>query len=745
VYGVVQGVGFRPFVYTLAGRFGLSGYVRNDPEGVEIEVEGENGTLGAFLKALKEEAPPLSRVDGIELEPLPPLGFKGFAIRESEAEGDRRTLVPPDVATCPECLRELWDPSDRRYRYPFTNCTHCGPRYTIIVDLPYDRPNTTMRQFPMCPDCRREYEDPSDRRFHAQPVACPACGPRLRLTDRDGRPMEGDPILRAAEMLSEGCIVAVKGLGGFHLACDATDEGAVRRLRERKGREAKPLAVMVPDVEVARRLAEVGPEEERLLTSPRAPIVLLRKKGGLAEGVSPGLSTYGLMLPYTPLHHLLLKEVGRPLVMTSGNRSGEPIFYTDEGALEGLRDVADAFLLHDRDIYARCDDSVVRVMAGRDVVLRRSRGYVPEPVFLPVRSSVPVLACGGFLKNTFCLVQGNRAFPGPHIGDLDDPDAFRAFEDGVEHLERLLGIRPMAFAHDLHPDYPTTRYASEQDGEKVPVQHHHAHIASVIAEHGLTEPVIGVAFDGTGYGEDGAVWGGEFLLVEGGECRRVGHMAYVRMPGGERAILEPWRMAAAHLYRTFGEEFLNWDLPFVPYVRNWEVLRRMLDQGVASPFTSSAGRLFDAVSAVVGVHPGPVAYEGQAAMELEASAEDGEGAYELEVVREDGMWVVETKSLWRTLVEDFLGGAPVPDISGKFHRGLARAVAEVCIRMRGETGVRKVALSGGVFQNAYLLERTISLLEKEGFRVYHNLVVPPNDGGICLGQALVATYVLKGG
>ncbi|HID10696.1 MAG TPA: carbamoyltransferase HypF [Candidatus Latescibacteria bacterium] len=745
VYGVVQGVGFRPFVYALAGRFGLSGYVRNDPKGVEIEAEGEDDSLEAFLEALREEAPSLSKVERVEVEPLPPAWFRGFAIRESGVEGDRRTLIPPDVATCPECLRELWDPRDRRYRYPFTNCTRCGPRYTIIVDLPYNRPNTTMKKFPMCPDCSREYEDPSDRRFHAQPVACPACGPGLWLLGQERRPLEGEPIGRAAEMLSGGRIVAVKGLGGFHLACDATDEKAVGRLRERKGREAKPFAVMAPDIEAARRLAEVGPEEEKLLTSPRAPIVLLRKRGGLAEGVSPKISTYGIMLPYTPLHHLLLREVGRPLVMTSGNRSGEPICYTDGEALENLKDMADAFLLHNRDIHARCDDSVVRVMAGREVVLRRSRGYVPEPIRLPVRSPVSILACGGFLKNAFCLVQGDQAFPGPHIGDLDNPDAFRAFEDGVKHLGKLLGIRPEAFAHDLHPDYPTTRYALEQDGEKVSVQHHHAHIASVLAEHGLTGPAIGVAFDGTGYGEDGAVWGSEFLLVEGGTCRRVGHIAYVRMPGGERAVLEPWRMAAAHLYQAFGEEFLEWDLAFVPYIGNWRVLRRMLDRGVASPLTSSAGRLFDAVSAVVGVHPGPVAYEGQAAMELEALLQDVEEAYPFEVVREGEMWMVEPGPMWRALVEDIREGVPVPVLSGRFHLGLARAILEVCTKIREEIRVGDVALSGGVFQNARLLERTVFLLERRGFRVYHNQRVPPNDGGICLGQALVATYALKGG
>lgn len=741
---MVQGVGFRPFVYVLAQRFGVSGYVRNDPEGVEVEAEGEGGTLEAFLRALREEAPPLSRVEGVDVEELPPLGTKGFVIRRSEGEGDSKVLVPPDVATCPDCIREIFDPSDRRYRYPFTNCTRCGPRYTIILGLPYDRPNTTMRKFRMCPECRREYEDPSDRRFHAQPIACPECGPELVLADGHGRSLDRDPISEAARVLLQGRIVAIKGLGGFHLACDATDEEAVRRLRERKGREGKPLAVMVRDLRAARELAEVLKEEEKLLSSPRAPIVLLKKKGGLAEGISPGLSTYGLMLPYTPLHHLLLREVGRPLVMTSGNVSGEPICYRNEEALEKLGGVADYFLLHDRDVHARCDDSVVRVVAGREVVLRRSRGYVPEPVGLPARSRVPILACGGFLKNSFCLVRGDRAFLGPHIGDMEGPDVVRAFEEGVDNMKRIFGINPEAFAHDLHPDYPTTRYASEQDGEKVPVQHHHAHIASVMAEGGLEGPVVGVALDGTGYGEDGTVWGGEFLLAEKGWYRRVGHIALARMPGGEMAVKEPWRMALAHLYRVFGEDFLDWELPFLSYVDDRNLFVRMLDRGLASPLTSSAGRLFDAVSAVLGVHPGPVSYEGQAAMELEAVAEDVEGGYRFEVIKDGDMWVVEPEPFWRVLLEDLREGTSVPSASGKFHRGLAEAVVEVCARVKEETGVRDVVLSGGVFQNVRLLKATFRLLEGKGFRVHTNSRVPPNDGGICLGQALVATYILGG-
>ena len=741
---MVQGVGFRPFVYVLAQRFGVSGYVRNDPEGVEVEAEGEGGTLEAFLRALREEAPPLSRVEGVDVEELPPLGTKGFVIRRSEGEGDSKVLVPPDVATCPDCIREIFDPSDRRYRYPFTNCTRCGPRYTIILGLPYDRPNTTMRKFRMCPECRREYEDPSDRRFHAQPIACPECGPELVLADGHGRSLDRDPISEAARVLLQGRIVAIKGLGGFHLACDATDEEAVRRLRERKGREGKPLAVMVRDLRAARELAEVLKEEEKLLSSPRAPIVLLKKKGGLAESISPGLSTYGLMLPYTPLHHLLLREVGRPLVMTSGNVSGEPICYRNEEALEKLGGVADYFLLHDRDVHARCDDSVVRVVAGREVVLRRSRGYVPEPVGLPARSRVPILACGGFLKNSFCLVRGDRAFLGPHIGDMEGPDVVRAFEEGVDNMKRIFGINPEAFAHDLHPDYPTTRYASEQDGEKVPVQHHHAHIASVMAEGGLEGPVVGVALDGTGYGEDGTVWGGEFLLAEKGWYRRVGHIALARMPGGEMAVKEPWRMALAHLYRVFGEDFLDWELPFLSYVDDRNLFVRMLDRGLASPLTSSAGRLFDAVSAVLGVHPGPVSYEGQAAMELEAVAEDVEGGYRFEVIKDGDMWVVEPEPFWRVLLEDLREGTSVPSASGKFHRGLAEAVVEVCARVKEETGVRDVVLSGGVFQNVRLLKATFRLLEGKGFRVHTNSRVPPNDGGICLGQALVATYILGG-
>jgi hydrogenase maturation protein HypF len=757
VEGIVQGVGFRPFVHALAGRLGLAGLVGNDAGGVFVEVEGAGEAVERFLDALRREAPPLAVIERMTATPLSPTGTHGFAIAPSRAGGERQTLVSPDTATCADCLAELGDPADRRHRYPFVNCTNCGPRFTIIRDVPYDRPATTMAGFTMCADCAREYHDPGDRRFHAQPVCCPACGPALRLLDREGRPAGGDPLAGAAARLKDGAVVAVKGLGGYHLAADAAGEPAVAALRARKHREDKPFAVMVADLEAARRLCRIGPAEEALLTSPRRPIVLLRRLppegsgepqggapvgrtgGGVAASVAPGNRSLGLMLPYTPLHHLLLAEVGRPIVLTSGNVSDEPIAYLDGEAMERLAGIADWFLVHDRPIHVRADDSVVRAFRGRELLLRRSRGFAPQPLPLPWPFPDHVLACGAELKSTFCLAKGNHAFLSHHIGDLENYETFRSFTEGIEHFRRLFAVTPEVVAHDLHPEYLSTKYAVEQEGVELErVQHHHAHVAACLADNGEAGPVLGVAFDGLGYGPDGTIWGGELLVADLEGFRRAGHLEAVPMPGGTAAIRQPWRMAAAWLDAALSGQ-LPGDLEVVR--RNagrWEQVVALSRSGTAAPSTSSAGRLFDAVAAILGVRDA-VNYEGQAAIELEQLADPAEAdAYPAEVAR-DGAGVLRLSGtdLVRAVVEELRAGVAAPLVAARFHNGLAGATVAACRALRATTGLETVALSGGVFQNLLLLERTVGGLEREGFRVLVHSRVPPNDGGISLGQAAV--------
>jgi hydrogenase maturation protein HypF len=727
-------VGFRPFVWRLAARHGLGGWVLNRAGGVEIEVEGEAAALAAFQRDLLAQAPPLARIEGIRVEPAPPRGESAFAILPSRAAGPAEA-VPPDVATCADCLDEVFDPADRRHRYPFTNCTNCGPRFTVIRGLPYDRERTSMAGFPLCADCDREYRDPADRRFHAEPVACPACGPRLTLLDCRGRPVAGDPLPEAAARLRAGAIVAVKGLGGYHLAVDARSEPAVQRLRARKRRPARPLAVMVADLQQARSLCHLSPQEEELLAGPRRPVVLLarRPEADLAPSVAPGVDTLGLLLPYTPLHHLLLADFGGPLVMTSGNLSDEPLACGDQEALDRLGGIADFFLAHDRPIEVRCDDSVVRLAGGRPVLLRRSRGWVPQPVPLPLEAPRPILACGAQLKNTFCLMEGPRAYPGPHVGDLESYPTLRWLEAAVAHMQRLLGITPEAVAHDAHPDLLSTRFALETGLPALAVQHHHAHVASVLAENGTRGPVLGVAFDGTGYGSDGQVWGGEFLLADLAGFERLVHLEYVPLPGGEQAVRQPWRMALAWLHRALGRRAA--ELPFWKGRPVGPVLS-LIERG-AGPLTSSLGRLFDAV-ACLALGRQVADYEGQAAMELEAAADRGcREAYEFAL----GDGVVQVTPVIQAVLEDVQGGLDPGRISARFHNGLARLVGQVCRAL----GHRSVALSGGVFQNALLLERTLEVLDQDGFEVLLNRQVPPNDGGICLGQAAVAAARLAEG
>ena len=743
VDGVVQGVGFRPFVYGLARRCGLVGYVRNDSAGVLIEVEGDVAALAEFAHALRTQAPPLARVETVRRDVLPAVGYRSFSIETSRAGAMRRTLVAADTATCDDCLREVLDPGDRRYRHPFTNCTNCGPRFTTVEDVPYDRERTTMSVFPMCPECRSEYEDPENRRFHAQPNACPRCGPKLSLVDTTGRPVEEvDIIAAAARLLSAGAIVAVKGLGGFHLACDATDTEAVSRLRGRKHREHRPFALMAPDLAAVEAICEVDGAERALLLSSRRPIVLLRarERVSIASAVAPGQRYLGVMLPYTPLHHLLLRAVKRVLVMTSGNLSDEPIAHEDADALGRLAGIADYFVMHNRAVHMRCDDSVTRVVAGGERLVRRSRGHVPEPLVLSRPVGRPLLACGAELKNTFCLAKGNRAFLSHHIGDLENYETLRSFTGGIEHFKRLFDIEPEAVAYDLHPRYLSTAYALEQAGlVQIGVQHHHAHVVSCMAEHRLDGPVIGVAFDGTGYGSDSTLWGGEFLIADRVGFRRAGHLRYAPLPGGERAIREPWRMAASWLFQVYGDEMDGIRIPFVDRLRGrpWRAVRQMIERSINCPVTSSVGRLFDAVSSLAGVCD-EARYEAQAAIDLEMVAEESAaGYYEFEIQDEDPLVLGVDRTI-RGIVEDLEAGESAGRISAKFHSTLAGAIVGMCQRIRADSGISTVVLSGGVFQNALLLRGALEQLTAGGFEVVAPSRVPANDGGIALGQAVIA-------
>jgi len=763
VQGIVQGVGFRPFIYGQALRWGLTGFVRNDSIGVTIEVEGTPQALDGFLQAFHEEAPPLSRIDTIASEHIPPCHETNFEIVHSQETSERHALISPYTSLCDDCLHELFDPDDLRYHYPFINCTNCGPRFTIIQDVPYDRDKTTMRVFPMCPACRREYDDPLNRRFHAQPNACPVCGPQLRFEDWTAQRgvyhvENADPIALATQCLAAGAILAVKGLGGYHLACDALNAEAVQRLRQRKHREARPFALMVPDLETAALLCEVSAEEAALLQSHRRPIVLLKRRAAcpVAPGVAPSHDTLGIMLPYTPLHYLLLCNCAKvcqkdrlvALVMTSGNLSDEPIAFRDDDATDRLAVIADGVLTHNRDIHMRCDDSVVRVTAGGAQFLRRSRGYAPEPIPLALEFPVPVLACGAHLKNTFCLGKGQQAFLSHHIGDLENLETLTSFREGIEHFQRLFGIYPGAIVYDLHPEYLATKYALDSGiTRKIGVQHHHAHIASVMAEHGLTGPVIGVAADGTGSGTDGTIWGCEIMIADLLRFERLSHLAYVPLPGGEQAIRQPWRMGAVYLARAYGDAFLDLDIPFVRQLdrQTWRILSQMIAHDINCPRTSSLGRLFDAVAALLELR-GHALYEGQAAIELElqaAACSDRVARYPFAI--EQGTRLLDVVPMIHAIVRDIEQDVPVSHIARRFHVTIAEMLATACSEVRNLTGLKTVALSGGVFQNRLLLEQLMARLDEMAFRVYINQRVPPNDGGLSLGQAAVAAARLQRG
>jgi len=742
VTGLVQGVGFRPFVYRLARHHNLAGWVKNTSGGVEIEAEGPPASLDLFIRQLAREAPALSRVAGVVSEDTAPLAQETFAILASERLPDTEAVIPPDVGVCPDCAREIRDPGDRRYSYPFTNCTNCGPRFTLIHQVPYDRPQTTMAAFKMCPACRREYEDPGDRRFHAEPTACPACGPHVWLEYR-GETLEDEALAAAAGLLREGKILAVKGLGGFHLACDAGNEAAVRALRERKGRQDKPFALMVRDLEVAARVVEITGLERSLLLSPERPIVLCRSLpgGSISALAAPGNNYLGLLLPYTPLHLLLMDQAPPALVMTSGNLSEEPLAFSNEAARGRLAGLADAFLMHNRDIQVPCDDSVVRPLPDGTVIpLRRARGYVPRTIPLPLEAPA-ILGLGAEQKNTFCLAWGQTALLSQHIGDLDTLETFEYYQLAIRHFEALSRKRPGILAHDLHPHYLSSRYAREQEGvQLLGVQHHHAHIAACLAENGRTDRCIGVALDGTGYGSDGTVWGGEILVADLKDFTRAGHLAPVRLPGGEAAIKSPARMAAAYLYAAYGDNFLEGAEKLGLSFPDLEgrVLVKQLASGWHSPVTTSAGRLFDAVAAATGICRQRT-YEGQPALELEMAADLGEeGFYPLPVRQDREALVLDTLSLFREVVSDRLAGVEQAMIAGRFHLSLAQGLAEMCVMLRERTGLNLVALSGGVFQNGLLVMNLKTLLEKQGFEVLTHSLAPPNDGGLSLGQVAIA-------
>lgn len=754
ITGIVQGVGFRPHVYNLAASLNLQGFVLNTSKGVIIEVEGAGAE--AFSDTLLQTLPPLASIKTLETETLPPAGYGGFEIRLSESSEGEFALVSPDIATCPDCLREIYDPADRRYLYPFINCTNCGPRYSIVHGVPYDRPLTTMREFKMCPACRAEYNDPADRRFHAQPVACPACGPKPEAGVGADSVAGDDPLESAIAALMAGKVLALKGLGGFQLACDAKNNEAVSRLRDRKRKSRKPFALMARDIEAIRRYCDVSTAEEGLLASRAAPIVLLKKKPHgekLPEAVAPGNNLIGFMLPYTPLHHLLFRhpafapdDTPEILVMTSGNLSEEPIVIDNADALQKLKGLADCFLLHDRGIYMRVDDSVARVVSDVPRLIRRARGYVPEPIDLG-REMPEILACGGELKNTLCLTKANYAIPSQHIGDLTNYEAMAFFEETLKNLKRTFKADPRFIAHDMHPDYLSTRFAQGYRPERgeailVPVQHHHAHIAACMAENGETGKAIGVAFDGTGYGTDGNSWGSEFMIADLSGFERFAHLNYIQLPGGDRAVREPWRIALSLLVQAYGGAAINIFRQVKGGIPDEApVVLQMLEKRINSPLSSGMGRLFDGVSSLIGLRDS-ITFEGEAAIALEMAAEETEGIYPYSLSGGRPV-VIDTAPLVRAIVDDIKQGVAKGVIAGRFHNTVAHMIERICFSAQNHTGISTVALSGGVFQNAILFGKAEKLLIAHGFRLLTHSKLPTNDACISLGQAIIATEKMK--
>lgn len=769
IRGVVQGVGFRPFIYGLASRYNLKGWIFNSSEAVKIEVEGSSKAIELFQKTIQSETPPLAHIENITISYHQAVGHRIFEIRHSIAEEGKYQLISPDIATCQKCLSELLDPQDRRYRYPFTNCTNCGPRFTIIDGIPYDRAKTTMRQFQMCPQCQAEYDNPLDRRFHAQPNACPNCGPGVELVNASGDIVScSDPIFHASQLLKRGKIIAVKGLGGFLLACDANNAAVIATLRQRKHRPFKPFAIMVRDLNKAREHCNISDEEEQLLSSAQSPIVLIswKESSPIAREVAPRQKYLGIMLPYTPLHHLLIRDTGFPIVMTSGNLSEEPIAKDNDEALRRLSGIADYFLLHNRDIYSRYDDSVAVIERETIQLVRRARGYAPYPIHLGFQAR-QLLACGAEMKNTFCLTRDNYAFVSQHIGDMENVETLEHFTGTISLYERLFNIHPEIIAHDLHPDYLSSNYARELGAsgiKTIGVQHHHAHIVSCMADNMFDSPVIGVVMDGTGWGPDGHIWGGEFMVADYNSFNRIGHLEYLPLPGGDVATRKPYRIAVAYLLKLLGENALEKAIilnqsvayqkkggksskaAFTLHVGKTEIgiIRHQIESGLNSPLTSSMGRIFDAVSALTGIR-GTIDYEGQAAIEMEMAAYDGkygnnDESYPYEILEDSNMIIVSLSKLFSAILEDMGVNNSQATISIRFHNTIARVISEACELINRRTGIRQVALSGGVFQNRLLLQKTVTMLERNNFKVLTHRQVPCNDGGISLGQAIIANF-----
>ena len=747
IRGTVQGVGFRPWVYRLASRVGVVGRVRNDPRGVTIEAFGSQASLDRFTKELQRDTLPAAHIVELCETTIPDEDLDAFVIEPSGATGHRALSIPPDLATCEDCRKELLDLHDRRFGYAFTNCTACGPRFTIATGIPYDRAATTMSGFTMCAACQAEYDDVGDRRFHAQPNACPECGPALSLDRLDGQaPSEVNALAEAAALLSRGAVVAVKGLGGFHLACDASDGAAIRRLRERKHRDEKPFAVMVASLDAAHALAEISADEEALLTAAERPVVLLRGRqdAGLALEVSPDTALLGLFLPYTPLHHLLLDAVQRPLVMTSANVSDEPICYENREARQRLEGIADAILLHDREIAMRCDDSVSRVIAGTPTIMRRSRGFVPRPFYLSRPVARPVLACGAHLKNTFCIAMGDTAYFGPHIGDLETVAALDFFEEAIDRMQTILEVRPDVVAHDLHPGYLSTRYAKTRDDVTlVGVQHHHAHVASLMAEHGIQGPVLGVAYDGTGFGEDGTSWGGEFLLCFAERYERLATFRPLRLAGGDLAMREVWRIGYALLHDAYDGAPPSDSISLLGDVSSSSIrlVKQMIERGLNAPQARGVGRFFDGFGALA-LGRARSTYEGQVAIAWDQVANESvSNAYPFEIDRMRTPWEVDLRPAVRAAVDDLGGAVPAGDVSARFHNALVAVTVELLEALWAERGDLPVALTGGVFQNAWLAGGIEAKIFNKNKILRHGQV-PPGDGGIALGQALIADAIL---
>lgn len=758
IKGIVQGVGFRPFVHNLATSNNLFGWINNYPGGVNIEVEGNKTNIDVFLKKLIDEAPPLSYIEECRTEEVQPLGYKEFSIRESVNTNTHDAYISPDVSVCSDCLHEMNTSSDRRYRYPFINCTNCGPRFTITYNIPYDRVSTTMKSFEMCEKCKEEYKDTSNRRFHAQPIACPDCGPVLSILDKYGDKIEcEDVVLHAVRLLKNGKILAIKGLGGYHLACDPLVKDSVKELRKRKIRDGKPFALMVKDLEIVSRYCIISDKERQILKSTKSPILLLQRREEAEselpfDDIASDNKYLGVMLPYTPLHHLLFQDGIDFLIMTSGNKSGEPIYFKDEDALAGLKEIADYFLIHNREIYIRTDDSVTSVFNEKEYLIRRSRGYVPFPVTIPINRNLKdnetklpsILACGGELKSTFCLTKKNKAFLSHHIGDLENMETLTSFEQGITHFQKIFSVNPEIIVHDLHPEYLSTKYALETSMQKIAVQHHHAHIASCMAENTITNPVIGIAFDGTGYGSDGHIWGGEFFTGDYSGFDRAAHLKYIPMPGGEKCIKEPWRMAASYLYQNFGDDFTNLGLDFLTKIDSFKIdmLKQQMKRNINTYLTSSMGRFFDAVSSMMGLCS-VIAYEGQAAIKLENTACFGDlRPYPYDFEQENKTIIINPANIIKCIAEDVIKGTNLSCISGRFHITLVKMTVNICRILRTETGINEVVLSGGVFHNRILLENVVTELKTEGFHVHTHSVVPTNDGGISLGQAAIALWKL---